>query len=177
MPVLIAAMAVVGAVCLVDLLLTFGVVRRLREHTEMLTPAGSDRRPSGLAAGELPGTFATVTTDGELVHGTTGLRVVAFFASWCSVCPERVRPFAGYLRAHGISPDSVLAVSVGPDDAPPAYLTELEGLAQICLEKDNGEIAQAFKVNGFPMFYLLEVGGTVVVSGYDPSSLPEPAFA
>ena len=42
MPILIAAVVVVGCLCLLDLLLTFGVIRRLREHTSMLTAAGED---------------------------------------------------------------------------------------------------------------------------------------
>ena len=50
MPILIAAVVVVGGLCLLDLLLTFGVIRRLREHTSMLTGAGG-----GLRAGCRPG--------------------------------------------------------------------------------------------------------------------------
>jgi hypothetical protein len=178
MSIVIAAVAVVGVVCLLDLLLTFGVIRRLREHTEMLTASGGPATPpQGLPAGELPGPFAGLTTGAELVQGATGLRVVAFFATWCSVCPERVRPFIDYLRAHDFTRDSVLAVSVGPDDAPPAHLAELAGVAQICVEKDNGEIARAFKVTGFPVFYLLDTDGAVVVSDHDPAKLPAPALA
>jgi len=37
MAILSAAIVVVGLLCLADLLLTFGVIRRLREHTEQLT--------------------------------------------------------------------------------------------------------------------------------------------
>jgi thiol-disulfide isomerase/thioredoxin len=174
---MIAVVTVVGAVCLLDLLLTFGVIRRLREHTEMLASAGPAKPPAGLSTGELPGTFAAMTTEGDLVHGTTGLRVVAFFASWCTVCPERVPPFAAYLRTYQISRHSVLAVSAGPGDAPPAHLAELVGLAQICAEKDDGELAKAFKVTTFPTFYLLDADGAVTVKDHDPSVLPEPAFA
>lgn len=178
MPIMIAAVTVVGVACLLDLLLTFGVIRRLREHTEMLTgPGGAAKPPAGLSAGELPGAFAAVTTDGVPVPGTTGLRVVAFFASWCTVCPGRVPPFADYLRAHGVNRDSVLVVSVGPDDAPPPHLAELADLAQVCAERDNGEIAKAFKVTGFPTLYLLDAGGAVVMNDHDPAALPAPALA
>lgn len=45
-PVLIAAVILAGAVCLTDLLLTFGAIRRLREHTVMLGEA----RGAGLPA-------------------------------------------------------------------------------------------------------------------------------
>ena len=36
MAILVAAIGLVGLLCLADLLLTFGVIRRLREHTEQL---------------------------------------------------------------------------------------------------------------------------------------------
>ena len=175
MPVLIAAVAVVGVLCLLDLLLTFGVIRRLREHTEMLTAAGDRASAVGLSAGELPGPFSAVATDGEPVSGAAGLRVVAFFSSWCSICPERVPPFADYLSAHGVKQDAVLAVSVGSGGAPPPFLAELAAVAKICVEQEDGEIARAFKVTGFPAFFVLNDDGTVASSGYDPSTLPEPA--
>ena len=103
MPILIAAVVVVGCLCLLNLLLTFGVIRRLREHTSMLTGVGgSEPPPIGLAAGKPPGAFSAVATSGEEVSGAAGLEVVAFFSSWCSICPERVPPFVEYLSGHHI---------------------------------------------------------------------------
>jgi hypothetical protein len=178
MPIVIAAVAVVGGLCLLDLLLTFGVIRRLREHTDMLTAlnaaGGPARLALGLSAGDFPGAFSAVTTDGVPVNGAAGLRVVAFF-SRCSICPERVPPFADYLRAHDFGRDSVLAVSVGPGSTPQAYLSELAPVARICVEPEDGEIARAFKVPGFPSFFLLDPDGSVAGNGYDPAALPEPA--
>jgi hypothetical protein len=176
MPIIIAAVTVIGGLCLLDLLLTFGVIRRLREHTDMLT-RGPARPELGLSAGELPEPFSTVTIDGELVSGAAGLRVVAFFSSGCSICPERVAPFADYLRDHGIKRDSTLAVSIGPGSSPPPYLAEIAELARICVEEDGGEIAKAFKIAGFPAFFVLDDDGAVVVSDHNPSALPEPAAA
>jgi hypothetical protein len=177
MPILIAAVAVVGSLCLLDLLLTFGVIRRLREHTALLTTVAPGEAPAaiGLPAGELPAAFSSVTTDGEPVSGTSGLRVVAFFSSRCSFCPERVPPFADYLNAHRIGRDSVLAISVGSGDAPAPYLSGLAQAAQICVEPEGGDICGAFKVGAFPAFVLLDADGAVAVSGHDPAALPGPA--
>jgi hypothetical protein len=176
MPILIAAVAVAGGLCLLDLLLTFGVIRRLREHTDIITAARNPtRQASALSAGELPGAFSAVTIDGAPVSGAAGLQLVAVFSSSCSVCPERVSPFADYLDAHGVRRDSVLAVSVGPGSAPAPYLAELAEVAQICVEAEGGEITEAFKVTGFPAFFLLNADGAVAVSGFAPSALPEPA--
>jgi hypothetical protein len=174
MPIVIAALVLVGGLCLLDLLLTFGVIRRLREQTEMLTagrmPAG---RALGLSTGKMPGSFTTVTTGGELVSGVAGLRLVAFFSK-CSICPERVHPFAEYLRTHRVSRDSVLAVSVGSGSDPQPYLDELAPVARICVEPEDGALPKAFEVAGFPSFFLLGADGDVTASGYDPADLPEP---
>jgi hypothetical protein len=175
MPVLIAATALVGCLCLLDLLLTFGVIRRLREHTKLLTSARAGISPElGLSAGERPGPFRAITAGGERVDGAAGLRVVAFFSSSCSICPERVPPFADYVQAQHLERDSVLVVSVGPEHIAPPYLDELAGLARICLEKEDGEIATAFAVTGSPVFFQLDANGVVVSRGWHPSRMPEP---
>jgi thiol-disulfide isomerase/thioredoxin len=175
MPILIAAVVAVGCLCLLDLLLTFGVIRRLREHTSMLTTAGGALEPYvGLRAGESPGPFSAVTISGE-VAGAAGLRMVAFFSSWCSSCPEQVPPFVEYLIRHRIARDSVLAVIAGDNNAPPPYLDRLAEVTQACVVQDDSDIAKAFKVTGFPAFCLLDADGAVAASGYDPTTLPEPA--
>jgi thiol-disulfide isomerase/thioredoxin len=176
MPILVAAVAVVGGLCLLDLLLTFGVIRRLREHTQMLTGArGSEPPPIGLAAGKPPGLFSAETTSGEEVTGAAGLQVIAFFSSWCSTCPERVPPFLEYLSRHRIGRDSVLAVVAADSSTPAPYLEQLAEVALACVEPTGGEIATAFEVQGFPAFFLLDPDGAVAVNGYDPAALPEPA--
>ena len=175
MPILIAAVVVVGCLCLLDLLLTFGVIRRLREHTSMLTGAGgSEPPPIGLEAGKPPGAFSAVATSGEEVSGAAGLEVVAFFSSWCSICPERVPPFVEYLSRHHMRRDSVLAVVAADSSTPPSYLDRLAEVALACVEPTGGEIATAFQVQGFPAFFLVDADGVVAVNGYDPATLPEP---
>ena len=143
----------------------------------MLTAAG--RRPEpciGLSAGEVAGAFSAVTTDGEAVTGAAGLRVVAFFSSWCSVCPERVPPFVDYLSSTVSARDSVLAVVVGPGERRrrPTW-TGSPRWPRSASSRQDGEIARAFKVTGFPAFFLLDADGAVAASGYDPAALPEPA--
>ena len=176
MPMLIAAVAFVGGLCALDLLLTFGVIRRLREHANMIAESGGSSRPGwGLDVGEFPAAFSALTTSGQPLGGATGLRAVAFFASWCPVCPERVGPFLDFLSGHALARDDVLAVVVDGDGDPPPYLARLAEVATICLEPSDGEIAQAFRLTGFPAFFLLDADGAVTASGYDPAQLPQPA--
>jgi hypothetical protein len=73
MPVLIGAVVVVGVLCLIDLLLTFGVIRRLREHTAMLArfqPGGD--QVAGLTAGGTPEAFTATDNEGAVVQGRLG---------------------------------------------------------------------------------------------------------
>lgn len=172
MTVLITAVVLVGMLCALDLLLTLGVIRRLREHTSMLAKA-RDLVPGviGLEPGQSPAPFSAMTTAGDIVRDPAGLRVVAFFSSSCSACPERVPPFVTYLTEHAVERDSVLAIIESSGDEPPPYLPQLAGAARVCVEEPDGEVARAFRVTGFPAFCVLGEDGSLVTSGYEVSAL------
>ncbi|MGH3203737.1 MAG: hypothetical protein ACRDP5_17040 [Streptosporangiaceae bacterium] len=175
MPILIAAVIAVGGLCLLDLLLTFGVIRRLREHTGILAQARVPEEVFGLAVGQSPEAFSAVTTSGDLVSNASGLRVVAFLASFCSICPQRVPPFLDYLTGHYIGRDSVLVVVAGDASEPPPYVAQLDEVSQVCFGSIDGEVNRAFGVRGFPMFGILDATGALIASGPDPSRLAAPA--
>lgn len=172
MAILAAAVTMVGVLCLADLLLTLGVIRRLRSHSELL--AGYQAGGSvivGLRPGGVPGPFSAVTTDGVAVSAAPGLRLAAFFASSCPACPEQVPAFLRYVRENNLDRAEVLAVMTGPGTSP-GYLSRLAEVAQVCLEADQGPVASAFLVTGFPAFFVLDGDGAVAGSGFDPSVLP-----
>jgi hypothetical protein len=176
MALLIAAVIIVGCLCMLDLLLTFGVLRRLREHAELLTRAGTTADPAlGLAAGERPAAFAATSTSGQALTGPDGLRLAAFFSASCSVCPGKVAPFVEYVQSRRLDRGSVLAVIATEGGAP--YAGDLSTAAQVCIEPHGGEISQAFTVRGFPAFFLLDRAGRIVATEFDPEALPEPAIA
>jgi hypothetical protein len=177
MPVLIGAVVIVGALCLLDLLLTFGVIRRLREHTEMLAreKPGGGVDAIGLTAGEAPTTFTATDDEGAAVRGPSGLRVVAVFSTSCSICPKRAPAFVDYVRQHLVGRDEVLAVVVGQSAESVPYLADLADVARVCTEPAGGPIGRAFAVRGYPAFFALDPAGTVRWSGYDPATLPAPA--
>ncbi|HEV2373824.1 MAG TPA: hypothetical protein VGS19_16835 [Streptosporangiaceae bacterium] len=176
MPVLITAVVAVGILCCVDLLLTFGVVRRLREHTELLAArGGANDIVVGLVAGQAPAGFSARTANGEYVSGPAGLRLVAFFSPTCPACPERVPAFTEYLASHHISPRDVLAVIEDGASEPPPYLGQLMAVAQVCAGQDSQAVTDAFEVSGYPAFCLLDAEGALMASSFDPAVLPVPA--
>src|SRR2546429_2115191 len=120
MQYLTAAVGLVGSLCLLDLVLTLGVVRRLRDHTERLTALSGVSRPAAssdslLPVGSVPDDFGVSTLDGSLVSrellGAPAL--VAFFTPGCAPCRERVPEFVEYASGVPVGRDRTLAGVVG----------------------------------------------------------------
>jgi hypothetical protein len=173
MPALTAALSVVGVLCLLDLILTLGVIRRLREHTEMLAEVNGGPPPvMRIQVGSSPAHFSAIAADGGLVSGASGLFVVAFFSSSCPICPERVEPFARYLTNSDVPPDRALVVIVGPVSDPPPYRDRLAAVARLVAEDVDGEISRAYQVVAFPAFALMDGTGNVLAASHDPAELP-----
>jgi hypothetical protein len=174
MAILTAAVIIVGVLCTADLLLTFGVIRRLREHTTLLSSQnGHGTEVVRLAVGQAPSAFTAVTTGGQQLTGPAGLRIVAFFSSTCSICPRRVPGFVDYLHAYHIrQADALAVVLAGPDEAV-SYLDSLAEVATVCIQATDGELAMAFQVAGYPAFCLLDETGAVLATSFDPAQLPE----
>lgn len=176
MAVLVAAVALTAAFCLANLLLTFGVIRRLREHSKLLSEPRMLPEVTGMLPGEAPGAFTAVSATGNQVVNATGVRVAAFFSTQCSVCSERLEPFISYISARKISRERVLAVIVENGEPNGGGLTpyadQLAGVATVCTEHYEGGVSTAFKVTGFPAFCLLDDDGLLAASGYDPAMLP-----
>jgi len=178
MAILSAAIVVVGLLCLTDLLLTFGVIRRLREHTQQLAGFyGQDAPVTDLADDEVPAPFTALGTSGEQLTGPAGLRLVAFFSAGCSACPERVPGFLGYLRENRLARDEVLVVIASSQPEPVSYAEQLAEVAPVCVEPPGGELGTAFKVRGYPAFCLLDAAGSVSAASHEPTALPALAVA
>src|SRR4051794_39381673 len=100
---LLILVILVGLLAVINLFFTVGVVRRLREHTELLTKKVKHEAPKVmLTAGERPDSFSAVTLDGEEItensftEGPTTL--VGVFAYGCSSCEERRPKFVEYAK-------------------------------------------------------------------------------
>ncbi|MFI6456364.1 TlpA disulfide reductase family protein [Streptosporangium amethystogenes] len=181
MPFLTAAVVLVGMLCLLDLLLTFGVIRRLREHTTHLEKLLGDSRSGDPfpALGERVGEFAATTTDGEPVSRDllAGETVVAFFSPGCGPCREKVPVFVELARERALDRQQLLAVVVDETKEPVGtagtagtqpggveakeMAEALAPVARVVLEGEEHPVATAFTVHAFPAFCLVDAEGVV----------------
>lgn len=185
MAFVVAALVLVGLLSVLNLIFSFGVIRRLREHTKILDRDGhgsgggaaADAATVMSAPGETVGDFGVSTVDGEPVARDVlaGTTLVGFLSPSCEPCKERLPKFVELARQH--EPDQVLAVVVAQDDdeAAPGVVAELVGVARVVREPDSGPVSTAFGVQGFPAFALVGPQGEIIASGYELSALNVPA--
>jgi thiol-disulfide isomerase/thioredoxin len=178
MPYLTAAVVLVGALCVLDLLLTFGVIRRLREQNETLRTMREQQATEpdiALPPGSTVGEFAVTSTSGTLLSNADndGRRVlVGFFSPGCEPCKERMPQFIEYAtRFDG----PVVAVAADGFGETEDLVVRLGEVAEVVVEKDGGPMHKAFGATGYPAMCLVASDGTVLASGWEMSSLPEPA--
>lgn len=170
----IALVAVVGVVAVLNLLLTVGVIRRLREHTERLSSLGGPPGAAMLAAGQRVGEFATTTIDGEPVARDllSGRTLVGAFTPGCGACTERLPDFLARAKDFPGGPARVLAIVAGDSAGAASYRDQLAEVARVVVEPPGGPLLTALKVSRFPAFGLLDAEGVVVASGWTLDHLP-----
>jgi hypothetical protein len=170
----VAALVLVGAVAVLNLLLTVGVIRRLREHTEALKQLPGAGASRFLGSGTpLPPLDGVVTVEGAPVEASPVL--VAFFSTTCDPCREKLPDLRDHLREVAAPAGDVLVVVEGAKAEAGDFLDALRGLAQIVVEPELGPVAKSFAVDGFPTFYAVDPAGRIVVGSHDVPDLPVPA--
>ncbi|MEV4395610.1 TlpA disulfide reductase family protein [Nonomuraea sp. NPDC049607] len=173
MSMLVTGMILVGALCLFDLVLTLGVVRRLREHTDQLQSLLShgDRSP-GRVRGSV-GDFLATTVDGEPVSRDllTGETLVAFFSPGCTTCRETLPEFVEFARGLPGGRRQVLAVLAGDREDSDEMVRTLTPVARVAVEEFDGELSRAFAVDGFPAHYVVDSTGALLATAPDVALL------
>jgi thiol-disulfide isomerase/thioredoxin len=166
MSVLTAAVVVVGILCLLDLLLSFGIIRRLRQQNEALR----DLREKQSAAE--PDIMAPAGSHIELSDVDVTGALVGFFSPNCEPCKERMPQFIEYATGHR---GKVLAIAAGPADEVADMVVRLGEVAEVVVEEMGGPLHNAFGTTGYPAVCLVDDDKTVVASGWEMSALPVPA--
>ncbi|BAU81464.1 hypothetical protein SLA_0509 [Streptomyces laurentii] len=159
MPFLIAGLLLVGALCALDLVLTLGVVKRLRDQQNLLTELGTGT--SGPAVGERIGDFAALTVGGEIVarDRIAEETLVAFFSPTCGPCRKKLPGFVAYAGALPGGRDRVLAVVAGSAEAATPFVDALAPVAHVVLEETDGAVGAAFQATAYPTVLRVARGG------------------
>ncbi|MEU8234558.1 hypothetical protein AB0C12_33640 [Actinoplanes sp. NPDC048967] len=172
-----AFLTVAGLVAGLNLVLTLGVIRRLRRHAELIAEAGDGRsasRPSLPPAGETPREFSTLTVDHERIDRTVfgDLTLLGFFSPSCPPCQEQVDPFIAYANAMPEGHRAALAVVVGTPAEAAAFVERLRPVARVVVEPLGGPVSGAFDVDGLPAVGLVGRDGAVIRSSFEVAHLP-----
>jgi hypothetical protein len=152
-----------------NLLLTLGVIRRLKNHTDQFAEIGRlmPRVEPLIGQGQHPAPFTAVTIDGDQVSDAD-LRaggLVGFFSPTCGSCEEWVPRFVAAARVLPGGPRSALAVVVAESPAAGAEMAaQLSGVASVVIEADRGPVVEAFEAKGYPAMARLGDDGAVVAN-------------
>src|SRR5215472_11461569 len=176
----VAFVALVGAVALLNLLLTVAVIRRLRDHESRLAAqTGSAAGPNLLPVGRPVPKFDAVDVDGTAVSRESlaaGPALVAFLRTGCQPCERLLPELIAYAAATSAGRGRVFAVVTGRDAA--SLVQRLGEVATILSGAEADRVAEAFTVTGFPTLYALQDGAVWAAGssiGQVSAGVPAPA--
>ncbi|URM95311.1 hypothetical protein LUW76_13850 [Actinomadura madurae] len=160
----VAGVLLVGTLCILDMLMTFAVLRRLRDHStrfamlsfaEKLGDTGYLERFENRRFPEF-----SVTTTGK-VGLSSGSMVgrswsIGFFSAGCAPCHEQAPAFGA------LGTDAALAVVTGTGRDAEELLDLLPGEAMAVTGADAAALAELLDVTMFPTFLEVNVSGRIV---------------
>jgi thiol-disulfide isomerase/thioredoxin len=164
---LVVAVVVLGVATMFNLLLTFGLIRRLKDQDK----ANAHRAEVTVPVGQRIGDFSAQTTKGATTSrdGAVGQRIVGFFSPGCEPCEERIPEFLAYAQRRALA---ALAIVVADDGGGQPYVDRLSPSADVVIEPPAGPVAAAFGVEAFPTLCLIAADGTVLACGNVITELP-----
>ncbi|SDS30049.1 hypothetical protein [Actinoplanes derwentensis] len=159
---IVAALVLVGLLGVLNLALSIGIIRRLREQQDQ-EPRQTGRPDPVLPPGAIAGPFTATTVDGE--PAGTSPALVGFFSPGCGSCAELLPAFTSYAARTPGGRERVLAVISGPEEMATEYLDALAPVAQVVLASPGAPVLAAFQTKAYPAVYLLGDDRRVLFSG------------
>lgn len=156
-----AAIALVGAIALLNLTLTYGLIRRLRAGAG---PGAAGGPGPDDHAGVAPAVrdFEAVTSQGRTIRpgDLPDGALVAFFSTGCPPCAALLPRFVAAVPGLGLPVSAVLAV-VAPGPEERDYVDALAEVATVVSGEHAATVAEAFGVVGYPVVCRLAADGAV----------------
>ncbi|MFI9254250.1 redoxin domain-containing protein [Streptomyces sp. NPDC053069] len=175
MSILAAAVTFAIGLGLLNLVLAYGIIRRLRSDARNSPPAAfpvTDADSLGATAEE----FSVRLEDGREISRDTVAddTLVAFFAPGCGPCTELLPHFVETVAHSGRPAEEVLAVVVpGKEDSAP-YTSALGEVATVLTGDDARTVEAAFGVSAYPVVCRVEAGGRLTALARDLRELKAP---
>jgi thiol-disulfide isomerase/thioredoxin len=175
MTYLFAAVTALAVVCLLNLVLVLGVLRRLRMTEDA---AGGAHRGAftGLRVGTRPEPFVVRSLDGgrltEAEFAGAGPTLIGFFSPGCGPCTTQAPLFAARAAAWPGGPDRVLVVIVDDTEEAAAFAEPFVAVARVVVDGLPGAVATAFAVTAFPSFGVLDDAAMVRAEATRVDALP-----
>jgi hypothetical protein len=158
------AIVLLAVLSTLNLLFALGIVRRLRQHTDLLR--GNSTRRLRLEPGEAVGEFsarsvAGVEVDRDSVRGS----LVGVFSATCEPCKALLPGFLEHAATLPADSRPALAVVAGDALETAAMAAQLESVARVVVEEVGGPVCSAFGVTGYPAVFVVSEEGRIESSG------------
>ncbi|MGL5851130.1 MAG: peroxiredoxin family protein [Phycicoccus sp.] len=166
--VVLLALLVVG-----NLLLTWGMVRRLRALQEHVSAMTDPMPENGLEAGDEAPDFSASTPSGDLVTRddvVRGRTVLAFLSPHCDACEEHLPAVRRLGRSAG--PEAVVAVVDGTPEESGHLVEGLQGDVPVLFAaRSINDLMSRYRVNVFPSYYVVDADHLVSSTHLDVDEL------
>jgi hypothetical protein len=177
-PVLTAAVILVGVVAAADLLLSFAVVRRLAALQARGTGAGAGSSAGAPAPGHLVGEFRVGLLDGgefTADHLRQEAAVVAFLSPTCEPCRRAIEELT-QLSVPLARPLYVLIAGSAQDADLLAVARQMPAGARVAAIAHDDAVMRAFAADGYPTV-VSTADGAVLAAGLRVADVLEHAHA
>jgi len=173
------AVTLIAAGLILNLILTTGLVRRLRDFSARGEPEPQLRLPvaPGLSPGDAVPEFSTTSVAGHSVS-TADLNgvpwVVGFFSSGCRACREHIVDYGDYVASLRSGSTAAIAVVVGTDPGGRDLVETAQHITELLVVEDlGGAVSRSFAVEAFPSFFAVDRSGRVSHADLSARRLPQ----